>query len=66
MCQIEFDPGQVSLHTIMHVFFVVHDPTTQDKQGQDIGTQYRSVVFLQNESQQEIVQQAIEKAQDNF
>jgi peptide-methionine (S)-S-oxide reductase len=43
--QIEFDPAQVSYETLLTVFFASHDPTTLNRQGADVGTQYRSVVF---------------------
>ncbi len=43
--QIEFDPKQVSYETLLTVFFASHDPTTLNRQGADVGTQYRSVVF---------------------
>ncbi len=43
--QIEFDPSQVTYKTLMEVFFTLHDPTTLNQQGADIGTQYRSAVF---------------------
>ncbi|OGU34927.1 MAG: peptide-methionine (S)-S-oxide reductase, partial [Gemmatimonadetes bacterium RIFCSPLOWO2_12_FULL_68_9] len=43
--QIRFDPGVISYHDLLEVFFVVHDPTTPNRQGTDVGTQYRSAVF---------------------
>ena len=43
--KIEFDPAQVSFHDLLTVFFATHDPTTLNRQGNDVGTQYRSAVF---------------------
>src|SRR4051812_18156770 len=43
--KIEFDPTQLSFENLLYFFFKVHDPTTQDRQGNDIGTQYRSAIF---------------------
>lgn len=44
--QIRFDPAVISFEDLLHVFFTVHDPTTLNRQGADMGTQYRSVVFF--------------------
>src|ERR1700733_6468278 len=49
--QITFDPNVVLLDTILDVFFTVHDPTTVDRQGNDVGNQYRSVAFYRNDGQ---------------
>lgn len=49
--KIEFDPAQISFSELLEVFFTFHDPTTLNRQGNDIGTQYRSVIFYQNEQQ---------------
>lgn len=49
--QIVFDPSVVGYETILDYFFRLHDPTTQNRQGNDKGTQYRSVIFFQNEAQ---------------
>ena len=49
--QITFDPDQVSFETLLEIFFASHDPTTLNRQGNDIGTQYRSAVFCQNDTQ---------------
>lgn len=52
--QIEFENSQVDLDTILTVFFGIHDPTTLNRQGADIGTQYRSIILTRNNEQQEI------------
>ncbi len=52
--QIVYDPHQTSCEEILKVFFTVHDPTTLNRQGADVGTQYRSVIFFHNKSQQEV------------
>ena len=49
--RVAFDPAVVSFRDLLTVFFTVHDPTTRDRQGNDVGTQYRSVVFCQTPAQ---------------
>ena len=49
--RIGFDPGMLSFRDLLRVFFTIHDPTTRDRQGNDVGTQYRSVVFCQTPQQ---------------
>lgn len=49
--RITFDPGLVSYPELLEVFFTIHDPTTRDRQGNDIGSQYRSVIFWTDEEQ---------------
>ena len=49
--QIEFDPEKISFSQLMEVFFATHDPTTPNQQGNDIGTQYRSVIYFHDENQ---------------
>ncbi len=49
--QVEFDPGTISFETLLKWFFKLHDPTTLNSQGADVGTQYRSVIFFHSEAQ---------------
>ena len=57
--QITFDANQVSFEALLEVFFMSHDPTTLNRQGNDVGTQYRSAVFCQNEAQRQAVAKKI-------
>jgi peptide-methionine (S)-S-oxide reductase len=50
--RVTFDPHALSYHDLLEVFFVIHDPTTQDRQGNDVGTQYRSAIFFHSPEQQ--------------
>jgi len=59
--QIEFDPHIVTFDKLLEVLWTVHDPTTLNRQGNDVGTQYRSVVFYHNDAQKEATRQSIEK-----
>ena len=51
VCQIQFDPEQISFEDMIEIFFDTHDPTTLNRQGNDVGTQYRSVIFYHTEEQ---------------
>lgn len=53
--QIEFDPSIISFEELLDVFWYTHDPTTLNRQGNDIGTQYRSAIFYHDQKQKEIV-----------
>lgn len=57
--QVTFDPNVVSYREILDVFFTVHDPTTLNRQGNDVGTQYRSAVFYHSDEQRRIATETI-------
>ena len=57
--QITFDPDILSFRDILQVFFTIHDPTTLNQQGADVGTQYRSAIFYHNEAQRAIAGEVI-------
>lgn len=57
--QITFDPKVTSFSEILEVFFMTHDPTTLNRQGNDVGTQYRSAIFYHNEEQKKIAEKVI-------
>ncbi|MDQ3798777.1 MAG: peptide-methionine (S)-S-oxide reductase MsrA [Acidobacteriota bacterium] len=57
--QIKFDPNVISYKEILQVFFSVHDPTTLNRQGNDIGTSYRSAIFYHDENQKQIAEEVI-------
>jgi len=57
--QVRFDPSKISYREILEIFFSVHDPTTLNRQGGDVGTQYRSAIFYQSEEQKAVAEQLI-------
>ncbi|MBC8171602.1 MAG: peptide-methionine (S)-S-oxide reductase MsrA [Anaerolineae bacterium] len=59
--QIQFNPQVISYKEVLKVFFAIHDPTTLNRQGADVGTQYRSAVFYHTPEQQQIAQQIIQE-----
>ena len=59
--QIAFDPDIVSFRELLEVFFTIHDPTTLNRQGNDVGTQYRSAVYYHDEEQRLIAEEVIDE-----
>ena len=59
--QITFDPEITSYEDLLNVFFTIHDPTTLNRQGADIGTQYRSAIFYHTQEQKEVADRTIKK-----
>ena len=57
--QVTFDPGVVTYEDLLGVFFTIHDPTTLNRQGNDVGTQYRSAIFYHDDEQKAAAEQAI-------
>ena len=64
VAEIRFDPSVISFKDILRVFFSVHDPTTLNRQGNDVGTQYRSAVFYHNEDQKRDAEEVIKEVTD--
>jgi peptide-methionine (S)-S-oxide reductase len=63
--QLHFDPDVISYETLLDVFFQLHDPTTLNRQDADVGTQYRSAIYYENELQREAIEEAIAKVNES-
>jgi len=61
LVEILFDPTRISYRQLLEVFFAIHDPTSLNRQGVDVGTQYRSAIFTHNEAQQATAQAVIDE-----
>ena len=59
--QVAYDPDVVSYRELLEVFFAVHDPTTEDREGPDVGSQYRSAVYYHDEDQREAVEDYVDE-----
>lgn len=59
--RLSFDPAVVSYRDLLEIFFTIHDPTTLNRQGNDVGTQYRSVIFFHDEQQHATAQQVVKE-----
>ncbi len=62
--QVTFDPQVIDFKEILEIFFTVHDPTTLNRQGADVGPQYRSAIFYHNDEQKQVVEQVIREITD--
>src|SRR2546430_1778423 len=65
VARLSFDPKQVSFKEILAVFFGIHDPTTLNRQGNDVGTQYRSAIFHHSPEQKRIAEKVVAKLEEN-
>jgi peptide-methionine (S)-S-oxide reductase len=57
--RVEFDADRISLREVLEIFFVIHDPTTLNRQGNDVGTQYRSGIYLHDAAQEAVVREVL-------
>ena len=64
--RITYDPDTISYENLLKIFWKVHDPTTRNRQGDDIGEQYRSIILYMDEDQKRIAYESIKKASVNF
>lgn len=64
--RIEFDPAKIGYREILEIFFAIHDPTTPNRQGNDVGSQYRSAIFVHSDEQRRIAEAIIAEAQPSY
>lgn len=64
--QVEFDPEVITYQEILEIFFSTHDPTTLNRQGADVGTQYRSIILTENEEQDKIARNLIKQLSGDY
>ena len=61
--QLKFDPNEISFKEILQVFFAVHDPTTLNRQGNDVGSSYRSAIFYHSDEQRRVAEEVIKEVE---
>lgn len=64
--EIQYDAEVIDFETLLEIFFATHNPTTLNQQGADRGTQYRSVIYYQNEAQKKVAEEVMQKQSSNF
>lgn len=64
--QMEYDPAEISYAELLDIFFTIHDPTTQDRQGNDVGPQYRSAIFTHDDEQARVATERLAAAQAHW
>lgn len=62
--QVSFDPGQIEYADLLRIFFEIHDPTTPNRQGADVGPQYRSIILTHSDEQETVARQVIRDLED--
>lgn len=62
--EITFDPAVIKLEDLLHIFFTVHDPTTLNRQGNDVGTQYRSIILYSDTEQKDVAEKVIKEIEN--
>ncbi|MCG3038923.1 peptide-methionine (S)-S-oxide reductase MsrA, partial [Pseudomonas aeruginosa] len=62
--RVEYNEDEISLNDILHYFFKIHDPTTKNRQGNDVGTSYRSAVFYRDDAQKAIIETVIDEVNE--
>lgn len=60
--RLTFDPQVITLEGVLEIFFTIHDPTTKDRQGPDVGPQYRSIIFYASDEQKKVIEASIKEA----
>lgn len=66
LVKVDFNPEKITLEQILKIFFLAHDPTTLNRQGADIGTQYRSIIFYTNEEEKRVIKNVIEGVKEEY
>ena len=64
--RVEFDPERITLREVLEIFFTIHDPTSLNRQGADVGTQYRSGIYLHSQAQREMAQAVLDEANEAY
>jgi len=64
--RLELDPSRISYREVLEIFFSIHDPTTLNRQGNDVGTQYRSAIYLHSAEQRSVAEDVIREAQAHY
>lgn len=64
--QIEFHPEQISFEVLLGIFWKIHDPTTPNRQGPDVGSQYRSIILYHDDEQKRIAEESLSNAEKSF
>jgi len=64
--QIEYDPDVIGYGDLLEVFFALHDPTTKDRQGPDVGSQYRSAIFYHDDAQRELAEETVDRLHPDY